>query len=746
MKRSPLSEIIERGMMALLPALTAYALLAWYAGSALRIADAAVLASFSVLLALSAIPLPDLGPVCFSAIAAALTVFFTDRPALLVFFRALLSGAVADGSRSGLLLCAGAVGLLGSYLLRYYPLRAAASLVTASFWVYAAFRFPLIPKLAFAAAAPILLFTLCETVARLRGIGTDMLKASGTRLLLFCLLSLVLLLALPSSEKPYPYPLYNAVRSRIVQLFERVETQLLYRRSGDAEFSVRFDGYTEEASPDSTVIEDGARVILIQPGPDTGGVFYLAGSSFDSFDGANWSSTVDRELVDTLGWNADAAERLYALWRIRQGGDTPLYVGENSLYLHYRDMDVRTLFTSDNTYFIRSNPERYPFRSQPSKVLFDYLQDREAWYRLFLLRPYASRQDLLVLTEGYDYDENGTLQWNSVLQDFDYSFGVDVDRAAKVEPFLARRESFIRKHFLSLPSDVSDELRALAVRITSGCETDSEKLAAIESYLQTHYSYTRTPGTVPAGKALLDYLLFESKEGYCTWYASAAAVLGRLSGVPTRYVQGFRVDLEKGKPDLISSSDSHAWCEGYIAGYGWVTVDATPGFGVGSLSVEETVIPNSAGSAVPLTVPGVAEVVDAWPQEEPAPKDERRDILPIAACALAILLLTAAAILFLRVRRARRVYEQAGLRERVELDLKTLLGYLSRRGYPRQENESLRRFFSGVRWHYLLDDSAPVERMLKLYEDVLFGGKLPSEEEWLEQRQFVESLRPRRKK
>ena len=747
MNRETLSGVLTRTLLALLPALSALALLTWYcAGTSPRLSDAAVLLLVSVLLAFAGLLHAYYGPLCLGVLSAALTVFLGDRAELIGFFRTLLNGGVPEASRVALLLCAGVVGLICLLLLRHFALRAAVSLLFTAFWIFAAFRYPDIPRLAFAAMAPLLLFTLCETISRLRGAEAETLQASFTRLLLFCALSLILLAA-PSAKEPYPYPLYNAVRSRIQTLLENVETQLRYRRSGDSEFTMRFDGYTEDAAPAGEVTEEAARVILVQPGPDTGGVFYLAGSSYDSFDGARWTSTVDRELVDTLGWSADAAERLYAYWRIRQNSETPFYLGENSLYLQYRNMDVRTLFTAQNTYFIRTNTDRFPFHNQPSKVLFDYQQDLEVWYRLFLLHPYAADRDLAAAAEGYDYDEHATLQWNTVLLDFGDRYGVGTDRADKVEPFLARRESFIRRHYTTLPDGVSDELRALAERITAGCETDTEKLYAIADYLQRHYSYTRSPSPVPDGETLLDYLLFESKEGYCTWYATAAAVLGRLSGVPTRYVQGFRIELVKGKPDLISTTDSHAWCEGYVSGYGWVTIDATPGFTAELPSEDADVLhaPGDVPDATDLTVPGEKETPAPEPEIEEPQAQEGGKLLLWAACAVGLLLLAAAVMLLLRERRRRRDYAAADFAMRTTADLQTLLGYLARRGYPRAANQSLREFFSEVRWHYLVDVPSQAEDMLRLYEDVLFGGKRPTEEEWLEERQFVDQLRPRRK-
>ena len=747
--REKLSALLEGTLLGFLPALTALSLLVWQSGGKARLSAAVILFVFAAALSLSRRLHPVAAPLCLLALGALLAALVAGPAALFAALRTIVSGGVASsaGADAARLLCAGAAGTLCLLLLPRFALRCAASLLFAAFWIAAAFLYPTAPKLAFAAAAPVLLYTLCGAVARALGVGEETLRASSARVLLLSCLSL-LLLAAPSSEKPYPYPLLHAVVDRIEDLFERVETRLVYRRAGDTEFGMRFEGYSEDAFPEEEALSNEAKVIYLQPGPDTGGVMYLAGSSFDSFDGERWISTVDRELVDVLGWNADTAEHLYALWRYRQNGGEA-YLGENSLYLHYRNMDMRTLFTAPDTYYIRTNTDRYPFRSQPSKVLFDYQQDREAWYRLFLLHLYpAAAEAVRGAAEGYVYDAHDTLQWNTVLQDFSDAYGLELDRAAKAESFLARRASFIRSHYLSLP-EVSEALRALAGEITASCRTDSEKLDAIAAYLQAHYSYTRSPDPVPAGQSLLDHLLFDSREGYCTWYATAATVLARLSGVPARYVQGYRVEVEKGMPTMITASDSHAWCEGYLEGYGWVTVDATPGFFTSlpeqdAAEAEPEPLPEE--NAPTAVLPG-GEAQEMPETAAPSAAAKASPAWLLSAAAVCLALLAALAVFLLRrKRRARARYAAADYSARAEADLRTLLEYLDRRGYPRSENESLRRFFEGVRWHYLLDDSDLPREMLRLYEDVLFGGRALTEAEWLRERQFVLSLRPRHKK
>jgi hypothetical protein len=72
--------------------------------------------------------------------------------------------------------------------------------------------------------------------------------------------------------------------------------------------------------------------------------------------------------------------------------------------------------------------------------------------------------------------------------------------------------------------------------------------------------------------------VFDKRRGYCEYFASAAALLLRLEGVPARYVVGYSVrpsNLEGGHY-VVREADAHAWVEAWIEGKGWVEVDPTP--------------------------------------------------------------------------------------------------------------------------------------------------------------------------
>ena len=115
----------------------------------------------------------------------------------------------------------------------------------------------------------------------------------------------------------------------------------------------------------------------------------------------------------------------------------------------------------------------------------------------------------------------------------------------------------------------------------------------IREYLKKNVKYSLTPERLPAEKDFVNWLLFEGKEGYSAHYATAMAIMLRMSGVPARYVEGYVItpeDLKNAtKKDNgyysleLTDFNAHAWVEIYDSNYGWMSIETTPGFYTGSL-------------------------------------------------------------------------------------------------------------------------------------------------------------------
>jgi hypothetical protein len=118
-------------------------------------------------------------------------------------------------------------------------------------------------------------------------------------------------------------------------------------------------------------------------------------------------------------------------------------------------------------------------------------------------------------------------------------------------------------------------------------ENPLEDLDGITAFILTaltdHAAYTLTPGRIPVNQETVEYFLFESGEGYCQHFASAATLMYRMYGIPARYAAGYRVDPDKftkqedGRWNAeVTDESAHAWVEIFLEDYGWTPVEVTP--------------------------------------------------------------------------------------------------------------------------------------------------------------------------
>lgn len=141
------------------------------------------------------------------------------------------------------------------------------------------------------------------------------------------------------------------------------------------------------------------------------------------------------------------------------------------------------------------------------------------------------------------------------------------------------RETYSK--YLSIPQTVPDRVKTLAVSITKNEFSMYDKVKAIEQYLSKNYKYSYTPGNLPEGRDFVDYFLFDVKEGYCTYYATAMCILTRCIGIPSRYVEGYILPPTPIKDNLyeVTNQQAHAWVEVYFEGIGWIQFEPTSSFG-----------------------------------------------------------------------------------------------------------------------------------------------------------------------
>ena len=150
----------------------------------------------------------------------------------------------------------------------------------------------------------------------------------------------------------------------------------------------------------------------------------------------------------------------------------------------------------------------------------------------------------------------------------------------------------VKNVYLQLPEDFSERIHQLAEAITDGSKSEFEKTLAITDYLRAQMTYSTDVGELPQNLDPVFWFLFETKSGYCNYYASSEVLLLRSIGIPARlvvvYAQG--LEVEKDKAFEVRSKDSHVWVEVYFPEIGWVTFEPTSAQPAVSFPSEKSVV------------------------------------------------------------------------------------------------------------------------------------------------------------
>lgn len=191
---------------------------------------------------------------------------------------------------------------------------------------------------------------------------------------------------------------------------------------------------------------------------------------------------------------------------------------------------------------------------------------------------------------------------------------------------------FAKKYYLQVPdtlTGVCDDFKKYLndnggkyEQFQNGIDQTEAILKLTRTYIAKNTEYTLAPGRTPSDRDTVEYFLNEGKKGYCTYYATTAAMLLRSVGIPTRYVEGMYIspeELTEGTDQnaeiLVPDSDAHAWIEVYTDKYGFVPLEVTPGIGEDNFSQQGN--NNSSDDQQKDSEPDKQDTPEEPPQEEP---------------------------------------------------------------------------------------------------------------------------------
>lgn len=418
--------------------------------------------------------------------------------------------------------------------------------------------------------------------------GKQEKKAGILYLAPVCLLLAVLSISLPSKPEPIEWKGVKHLYSSIKEQLDIWMTELdYYRENRSGEFAVTFTGYSDDGGGlSNNGLTQDSKVAMKVTCNKGNAPIYLIGSVSDVYTGFSWEKSRTDFIPEEQEYLLDYTELFYAMSRQNiQVLENEQLVERRTLKIDFNNIKTKTLFyPTKSSWFETLGKKKLP-TMETANITFPHAQGEGTSYQnvYFEMNLQGDAfQNIIRETGTFSYDNVNsinvdTVKWldkNLLYQDNAHP----VLKKWNFYELLRDRAEMIKNQYTALPEKLPGRVKELTEQVTADYDNPYDKLKAIEKFLQA-YSYNIQPKKIPKNKDFVDTFLFENKEGYCTSYATAMAIMGRCIGIPTRYVEGFVVNYdekEKNNTYLVRNNQAHAWAEAYIEGFGWIPFEATP--------------------------------------------------------------------------------------------------------------------------------------------------------------------------
>jgi transglutaminase-like putative cysteine protease len=565
----------------------------------------------------------------------------------------------------------------------------------------------------------------CFGIIYARKAGKQEKKESILYLAPVCLLLAFIAVLMPAKEEPIQWKAVRYIYDNVKEQIEIWSTDLDYYLSKHTnEFFISLTGYSDDnkklANGNGTLVKD-EKVAIRFSGSSRNRAIYLIGSVSDTYTGYSWEKSRTDYLAEEQEYKLDYMELAYALSR------QDLEILENNRFVErvtlkviYDNIKTKTFFYPLKTsWFNLLSDSTFPVAA-PANITFEKVKGRGTTYESTFYEMNLQGDQFVKMLRDADHFSYETAQsvnlasfdWlekNTLIHDNTNSFATRWD----FYELLGERAKLIREKYTALPEKLPARVQELAEEITEGYNTNYDKLKAIEAYLQS-YTYSLSPENPPEGQDFVDYFLFENKEGYCTSYATAMAVLGRCIGVPMRYMEGFVAKFEFQDDDNmypIKNSQAHSWAEAYMEGVGWIPFEATSSFyGVryttwavptNGEEVGEEYPGHYEGEIQGGNVPFNGEIIDLDLEEENATNEVIAGILVTVGAVFIILILIATYYNVLKYQ-YRNGYDKSDNSRKMYLMFLRVLELLRKEGFVLENRETIRMLALRVKdsFHY----------------------------------------------
>ncbi len=511
----------------------------------------------------------------------------------------------------------------------------------------------------------------------------------------FLLLYLVLLLALPKSDKPVSWDwvqrMYENASQKINRLIHRLTTS--YGVIDAGHFKISFDMDDSLDHDHYGAYQD--ELFEVIPNGDIIGSLYLKGEIFNEFRNGAWQNTLDTDVDYTM---KDAAETSAG---VAAYGEIPgnALLREASVRIRFLDIVSPIVFTPAKPLKLLALSADRKTTAVNEHLLFDDNLSYGSEYMVSFLQMNIGNK---VFTE-YMNAPAGDLLNNDKYRDY---------------------RVYVDQYYTSTPV-FRDSVVNWIDAVTADAGSDYEKLLAVEKALSgfTYNSATeKLPSYVKSEGDFVDHFILEKREGYCVHYATAFCLIARYMGFPARVIKGFKAEVKANTATVITDACGHSWPEVYFAGKGWIPFEPTPGFG--GERYDSWAVKSGKNETGRVEVNDKPKPDIPLPEEDPEYVEAHRErnvswilILVIAGVVLFSIIILVVVRILLRHGKMKRM--SAG--EKYYHEFGMVLKTLAELGMRRAPGETLAEFAErcGI---------TPVARCTAFHEECIYGGRIPAEE------------------
>lgn len=568
----------------------------------------------------------------------------------------------------------------------------------------------------------------------------------------FLALYLFLMTLMPFSDNPYDWQFVKNIYKSLKENFTVITQNL---SSGDREdFDTGTTGFSEDGKLLGGITEEDRILMEIQGQKSLKTNVYLVGKVYDTFTGRQWKQELMEQTNDR---KLDALETIFALWKYEEE-NRENYIYSTKLDINYRYFHTGYLFSPLKTWdILEDKGNKMPYTEEGCNVLFPNKKGYGTEYDVHFFQINVDHPLFYKFLEGVEPErleetsQSPLLQgqWTDVKKkETDEEILVRVQKAYNKDSDSKNRYTLedLEQHRKLIYENygqkdiVSAQVKEYLKEMTAEATTDIEKLKAIEAELAS-YTYTMTPGKLPenitSAEEFLDYFLLESKQGFCSYFATAFVLLAREEGIPARYVEGFCVPVEGQKKMYVYSNMAHAWPEVYIDGVGWIPFEPTPGYDrirytpweMGSNTKSHHLEAEAYEDEIALQ-----EATERAEQEREIRKNYLGQIVTYTLFAVVVILVV---LIFVDRYLGKRRFRKWSLEKIFRMEVQKNLHLLSLLGYQRRPWETLEELEQRA-WAVMYADTEDNTltgkreknekiRFLYLYQEVLYGERAVEE-------------------